>query len=164
MFDFVLQFFSTPDQTTFEAASFGRDAFWITQMVLMIVVIVGLVGLTIRILKVNGVGAWIVLVILGFIAGMGALLIKVFAQLDNEQRMRAADLGIGLSHYDSNSVYLKRNPWMQVCAAPPSGTSTSFPRICGRLTRCREMRSERSMKSFSSCLPLAKSLGASGEL
>jgi len=127
MFDFVLQFFSTPDQTTFEAASFGRNAFWITQMVLMIVVIVGLVGLTIRILKVNGVGAWIVLVILGFIAGMGALLIKVFAQLDNEQRMRAADLGIGLSHYDSNSVYLKRNPWMQVCSGATFGYEHIIP-------------------------------------
>ena len=91
--DFVWQFFSSPDQTTFEAASFGRNAFWITQAVLMIVVMVGLVGLTIRILKVNGVGAWIVFVILGFIAGMGALLIKVFAQLDNERRMRGADWG-----------------------------------------------------------------------
>ena len=81
----------------------------------MIVVIVGLVGLTIYILKVNGVGAWLVLVILGFIAGMGALFIKVFAQLDNEQRIRRADLGAALSHYDSRSVYLNGNPWMQVC-------------------------------------------------
>jgi len=119
--DFVWQFFTPPDQTTFEAASFGRNAFWITQTVLMIIVMVGLVGLTIRILKVNGVGAWLVLVILGFIAGMGSLFIKVFAQLDNEQRMRAADLGIGLSHYDSNSVYLKRNRWMQVCGGATSG-------------------------------------------
>jgi hypothetical protein len=113
--DFVWQFFTPPDLTTFEAASFGRNAFWITQAVLMIVVIVGLVGLTIRILKVNGVGAWIVLVILGFIAGMGALLIKVFAQLDDERRMRVADLGAALSHYDSRSVYLNGNSWMQVC-------------------------------------------------
>jgi hypothetical protein len=81
----------------------------------MIVVIVGLIGLTIRILKVNGGGAWLVLVILGFIAGMGALLIKVFAQLDNERRMRSAVLGAALSHYDSRSVYLNRNRWMQGC-------------------------------------------------
>ena len=113
--DFVWQFFTPPDQTTFEAASFGRNAFWITQTVLMIIVMVGLVGLTIRILKVNGVGAWLVLVILGFIAGMGVLFIKVFAQLDNEQRMRSALLGAALSHYDSRSVYLNRNSWMRVC-------------------------------------------------
>jgi hypothetical protein len=113
--DFVWQFFTPPDLTTFEAASFGRNALWITQAVFMIVVIVGLVGLTIYILKVNGVGAWLVLVILGFIAGMGVLFIKVFAQLDNEQRMRSADLGAALSHYDSRSVYLNGNSWMQVC-------------------------------------------------
>ena len=113
--DFVWQLFTPPDLTTFEAASFGRNAFWITQAVFMIVVIVGLVGLTIYILKVNGVGAWLVLVILGFIAGMGLLFIKVSAQLDNEQRMRRADLGAALSHYDSRSVYLNRNSWMQVC-------------------------------------------------
>ena len=81
----------------------------------MIIVMVGLVGLTIRILKVNGVGAWLVWVILGFIAGMGVLFIKVFAQLDNEQRMRSALLGAALSHYDSRSVYLNRNSWMRVC-------------------------------------------------
>jgi hypothetical protein len=113
--DFVWQLFTPPDLRPFETASFGRNAFWITQAVLMIVVIVGLVGLTIRILKVTGAGAWLALVILGFIAGMGALLIKVFAQLDNEQRMRSAYLGAALSHYDSRSVYLNRNSWMQVC-------------------------------------------------
>ena len=113
--DFVWQFFTPPNLTTFEAASFGRNALWITQAVLMIVVIAGLVGLTIRILKVNGVGAWIVLVIVGFIAGTGALLIKVFAQLDSERRTRSADLGAALSHYDSRSVYLNSNGWMQVC-------------------------------------------------
>ena len=90
-------------------------------MILMIVVMVGLVGLTIRILKVNGAGAWLALVILGFIAGTGALLIKVSAQLDNEQRMRSAYLGIALSHYDSRSVYLKSERWMQVCSGATSG-------------------------------------------
>ena len=54
-------------------------------------------------------------VILGFIAGMGVLFIKVSAQLDNEQRMRSALLGAALSHYDSRSVYLNRNSWMRVC-------------------------------------------------
>jgi len=78
---------------------------------------VGLVGLTIRILKVNGAGAWLALVILGFIAGTGALLIKVSAQLDNEQRMRSAYLGIALSHYE----YLKSERWMQVCSGATSG-------------------------------------------
>jgi len=113
--DFVWQFFTPPDLTTFEAASFGRNALWITQAVFMIVVIVGLVGLTILILKVNGVGAWLVLVILGFIAGMGLLFIKVSVQLDNEQRKRRSDLGTALAHYDSLSVYLNRNSWMRFC-------------------------------------------------
>jgi len=122
--DFVLQFFSSPDQRPFETAPFAQNAFWITQVILMIVVMVGLVGLTIRILKVSAVGAWIVLVILGFIAGTGALLTKVSAQLDNERRMRRADVGIGLSHYDSRSVYLNRNRWMQVC-----GDSSGYEHI-----------------------------------
>jgi hypothetical protein len=119
--DFVWQFFSSPDQRPFETAPFAQNAFWITQVILMIVVMVGLVGLTIRILKVNGAGAWLALVILGFIAGTGGLLIKVSAQLDNEQRMRSADLGIALSHYDSRSVYLKSERWMQVCSGATSG-------------------------------------------
>jgi hypothetical protein len=145
--DFVWQFFTPPDQTTFEAASFGRNAFWITQAVLMIVVMVGLVGLTIRILKVNGVGAWIVLVILGFIAGMGALLIKGFAQLDNERRMRAAELGAGLSHYDSRSVYLNSNRWMQVC-----GDSSGYEHITREDLRLFDSMSRDALESIDEVL------------
>ena len=122
--DFVLQFFSSLDQRPFETAPFAQNAFWITQVILMIVVMVGLVGLTIRILKVNGAGAWLALVILGFIAGTGALLIKVSAQLDNEQRMRRADLGIGLAHYNSGLEYLNGSRWMQVC-----GDTSGYERI-----------------------------------
>src|ERR1043166_5690757 len=41
---------------------------------------------------------------------------------------------------------------------------TSLARICSFLTRCREIRSKRSMKSFRNCPPPSKSRGASGEL
>jgi hypothetical protein len=38
--------------------------------------------------------------------------------------MRAAYLGAALSHYDSRSVYLNRNRWMQVC-----GDSSGYEHI-----------------------------------
>jgi hypothetical protein len=110
MLDFVLQIFSSD-----VAVSPGRTAFRLTQDILMMVAMFGVVWLTIRIVKVNGVGTWIVAAVLGFIAGMGVLLIDLSAHLENEQRMRRAYLGVGLSHYNSGLEYLKGSRWMQVC-------------------------------------------------
>lgn len=119
MCDFALQVFSTD-----VGRSPGRTALRLTQDILLIVAMLGVVALTIRILKVDGIGTWTVSAVLGFIAGTGVLLIDLFTHLENKQRIRAAYLGAALSHYDSRSVYLNRNRWMQVC-----GDSSGYEHI-----------------------------------
>jgi len=110
MLDFVLQLFSSDVYI-----SPARRALDLTLDVLLMVAMFGVVVLTIRILKASGGGGWIVLAVLGFIAGTGVLLIDLFTHLENEQRRKSSDLGAALSHYDSRSVYLNGNRWMQVC-------------------------------------------------
>ena len=110
MVDFVLQLFPSDVYVSPE-----RKALHLAQDILLMVALVGVVVLTIRILKASGGGSWTVLAVLGWIAGTGVLLMDLSAHLEKKQRMKTADLGAALSHYDSGSQYLNRSRWMQVC-------------------------------------------------